>query len=264
MCFSEIDGLPSLATLRLTFRRFEKIDPQRVTGPMSWQSRVQRSLFKAVTWDQRCESSVTNLILENVLAFRDDDDSTSELFRGYMGTISNLSISAVISTIVPSSDYRNSFREFWAFTIPNQFLSPAQSTLTSLTLHSDELVGVGNYHIECPHLEFMSLSRLVFVFQAADEVDFISRQRCLTRIELRSCIVLHQFTSAVLWSHIWKRIGENLKSLEYLEVDFAQNPYIHVPGHPNGGETDGVLQEDETSLQTLQAALHSRRASRIV
>jgi len=104
----------------------------------------------------------------------------------------------------------------------------------------------------------------VFVLRAEDEDDFISRQRNLTRIELRGCGVPYNSASGVWWSHIWKRIDDNLKYLEYLEVDLTSHPDIYMGYVECTSEgVVGVLQEDEASLQALQAAVRSRRVSRI-
>jgi len=257
VCFSEVEELPSLATLRLAFGHFEKTHAQSILSSIR-QMQVQCNFVMALPWNK---PSVKNLVLENFRPSPDDGASTSESFRKCLSSLSKLSISTVSATDTPSFTYPLFVRDFWQFNIPNHYLSPAQSSLTSLTLHSDCLVPFENYHIECPHLVFISLSQLVLLFQAGDE-DFILRQRNLTRIELLACGIPN-VTPVVRWSHIWKRIGENLKSLEYLEVDFTPpNPDVYMEYvNCSGGMVD-ILQEDDASLQALQAAVRSRRVSR--
>jgi hypothetical protein len=258
LCFSEVEELSSLATIRLAFGHFQKTHPQSFLSLIR-QMRVQYNFVKALPWNK---PSVKNLVLENFRPAPDDSASTSELFQKCLGSLAKLSISTISATTTPTFNHPLFVRDFWEFTIPDHFLSPAQSSLTSLTLHSDCLVPVENCRIECPHLVFISVSQLVFLFRAGDEEDFISRQRNLTRIELLACGVLN-VTPVVRWSHIWKRIGENLKSLEYLEVDFTQNPDVYM-GYVNRSEgMVDIFQQDDASLQALQADVRSRRVSRI-
>ncbi|KAH9832333.1 uncharacterized protein C8Q71DRAFT_272612 [Rhodofomes roseus] len=148
-----------------------------------------------------------------------------EGFKTLMESVENLTLTVHRARTLDSQEY---WEAFWQEYLPDYILAPAQSSLTSLSMTSDQPVGTEWPGVNFPSLHFPSLCSLKlggFCFDIDSNLeDFILRhQTTLTSLVLDSC-PMH--TGATFrnkipqrkWSQVFDRLEVGLTELTYVRV----------------------------------------------
>jgi hypothetical protein len=237
---------------------------------------IQKSVLASLASEPH-PSTVKHLSLVNVIGADDGTYKTSS-FQAIASSLQSLSILTI------SQDYdcgcdpelREWNKHFWFSTIPKQFLVPAQSSLMSLSLGSDEFVGpIDEFDINghCfPHLRSLKLQH--FVFGWHDVPAFIIKHKSTLRsLELHDNGMYLDLgssdTNRSYWSDVWKQFQvelTNLKELvvrrsDYANSDCDSQPYVQLDGMWSFNTLDLMREqeEDAEALGKLQASMELRR-----
>ena len=137
-----LNKFTSLHTVRLSFhpiytemrRRGESYKP-------STNFCIQKSILASLASEPH-PSTIEHLSLTNVIGADDGTYETSS-FQAIVSSLQSLSISTISQDYGSGCDteLRKWNKQFWFSTIPTRFLVLAQSSLTSLSLGSDEYIG---------------------------------------------------------------------------------------------------------------------------
>jgi hypothetical protein len=241
---------------------------------------IQKSVLASLASEPH-PSTVKHLSLANVIGADDGTYETSS-FRAIASSLQSLSISTISQDYGSGCDpeFREWNKHFWFSTIPKQFLVPAQSSLTSLSLGSDEYIGpIDEFDINdhCfPHLRSLKLQR--FVFGWYDVPAFIIKHKSTLRsLELHGNGMYFDcdFSSDAnqpYWSDVWKQFQVELTNLEELVVrssdyansDYDSQPYVRLDGMWSFDTLDleREQEEDAEALGKLQASVELRRPQR--
>lgn len=241
--FSRIHQLPRLETINLTFDpiydKYSNVDLDD-RGCASLQELILRAL--SASFGVRAPSKLTSLSLHNL---RTSDPPALETFPFHtiLTTLCRLQLSVLFDSIPIPSTFFARWRHFWSTLFPHMPAVPVQTqtSLTELTLHSDEYVGahcgLSLRELHSPHLTMLSLRSIVFDPSLGAE-DFILRHAgTLARLKLLECKVLmsaNRFPSpspcttvttdvkldpSPYWDRIWDRFAIELTALVTLYVD---------------------------------------------
>ncbi|THH17698.1 hypothetical protein EW146_g3171 [Bondarzewia mesenterica] len=265
--------------------------------------KLQLAIFKALSTNSDT-LSLTSLTINNLFAFHNelyDNPSFLQIFS-HLSRLHVTVVSNTNTTMDGGAPFEDPFVEFWEKTIPHLILaSPAASlasslakSLTSLTIHSDQDVGliprISFSELTYPVLTSLALQHILFVDNnhdisaaaATGVEDFIVRHgSTLTHLELRFCRILmldDEGTSRRFWSQIWSRFAHDLKVLVSLhiseEMDESSRAMLH--------DLDRILRyvildegfgyvpifkpmmdeaKDDLALQALQEVVAARRSS---
>ncbi|THH17697.1 hypothetical protein EW146_g3172 [Bondarzewia mesenterica] len=237
--FSRLRELPALREVILNFNPVfdeEAQDEDRCAYYPSW--RYQEATIGEL-WKIWRALRLSSLTIHNLLGWRDRDTEWDSypLFDG----LSHLHLSVVSSPRI-GMYLEDFFVQLWKRTIQDglhrlvpEFTSTRSSPpplssslsrgLTSLTLHSDQLVGI------VPALSFAGLTfpgltqlslKLIFFDERTGTEDFIMRHHStLTKLELLNCSIFISVIEqgpARSWSQVWSRFANGLDALVYLHV----------------------------------------------
>lgn len=175
---------------------------------------------------------------------------------------------------------------FWSEMVPARFLEPAQATLTSLALFSDQPVGqfpaVDLSWLRFPRLAALRLTGFAFTEQGAAESLVVYHGRTLRALTLDTCAVHlggKQSAPVRAWAQIYQRFSDKLpRLLEFktlcrtgwgLHEEDArlelQSPYersITGYGYERGKDvklSPDVLQADRIALRNFLRVINGRR-----
>ncbi|THH16085.1 hypothetical protein EW146_g4498 [Bondarzewia mesenterica] len=230
---------------------------------------------------------LSSLTIHNLLGWRDQDTEWDgyPLFDG----LSHLHLSIASSPRIGLYN-QNSFAKLWKTTIqdglhrlmpgctyrgpsPPPLSSSLSRDLTSLTLHSDQVVGI------IPALSFAGLTfpgltqlslKLIFFDERTGTEDFIMRHHStLTKLELFNCSI---FVSDVeqgparLWSQVWSHFANGLDELVYLHVqrtipkdacDHQHDSDFNESDSDSDVDLDSGLDSDSNSDSNFHSHSHS-------
>ena len=186
---------------------------------------IQKSVLASLASEPH-PLTIKHLSLTNVIGADDGTYGTSS-FQAIVSSLQSLSISTISQDYDSGCDteLREWNKYFWFSTIPTRFLVLAQSSLTSLSLGSDEYIGpidgfdINDHHF--PHLR--SLKHRRFVFGWYDIPAFIIKHKSTLRsLELHgNGMYLDWETSDAnqpYWSDVWKQFQVELTNLAELVV----------------------------------------------
>jgi hypothetical protein len=239
---------------------------------------IQKSVLASLASEPH-PSAVKHLSLANVIGADDGTYETSS-FQAIVSSLQSLSISTISQDYGSGCDpeLREWNKHFWFSTIPERFLVPAQSSLTSLSLGSDEYIGpIDEFDINdhCfPHLRSLKLRR--FVFGWYDVPAFVIKHKSTLRsLELHGNGMYLDWNSDAnqpYWSDVWKQFQVELTNLEELVVrrsgyaysNCDSQPYVQLDGMWSFDTLDleREQEEDAEALGKLQASVELRRPQR--
>ena len=164
--------------------------------------------------------------------------------------------------------YLGWYHEFWSSTVPERFLVPVQSSLTSLSLGGDVYTITGTFNINdryFPQLMSLKLRHMVFSKFHAVEAFVVKHKATLRGLELEdNGIDLEDV--AYYWTEVWERFQTELTLLEKLVVRKTDctagrccQPYIRLDAWIfKIEETAREQKEDADALEKLQATVELR------
>ncbi|KAI0259354.1 hypothetical protein BC834DRAFT_634556 [Gloeopeniophorella convolvens] len=274
--FSAIYNLPLLETVSLTF--FQSYGYWRgsdIPGHRKLQASVLDALALSFT---RSQPNLKSLHLHN-LHITHLGPLASPAIRTVLEHLSDLRISLLFDDTTDGSAFPAHWEHFWGTTLPERILTPTQSALISLTLHSDAHVGgdarLALADMRFAHLNALSLRRVVFDARTGAEVFILAHAQTLMRLELIGCkLPAPAYGSAHLpraWADVWDKFEIELVGLRELRVDqrrsdrwgFNGPERRYVRAGPQmtfveaeiGAESDAA---DAASLKRLHAAVAAR------
>ncbi|KAI0052098.1 hypothetical protein FA95DRAFT_52767 [Auriscalpium vulgare] len=203
-------------------------------------------------------------------------DETS--FRALLASLTHLHIS---TTTHPTS---HEVGLFWSTDVQRSFLSTPSSTLTSLTLASDQQVGV-NPHLDFgslsyPNLTTLSLESIQFNQEVGIEQFILRHGHTLTSLRLNNCTIAQKEDEAETaagphyplrtWSQIWTSFSAELVVLENLTVVYISG-WGHAPMRYSWRQ-DGYfwncrswnVEQDDAGLEQFEALVAGRRETGMV
>lgn len=215
-----------LKTLRFSFHP-SYLECRRLGGAQpSLHFLVQKAVLASIASDPY-PTTVRNLSLTNVIGI-EDSVYESPTFQTVISSLQSLSISTIAPEYETGCDFelRHWYNDFWRSTMPTRFLTPPESSLTSLSLGSDVLIGpIDNFNINdhfFPRLASLKLER--FLFHWCPVTEFILKHNAtLQKLELRNCemYVPHPVGRAPIpahWSDVYKKLQIEMTKLEELVV----------------------------------------------
>jgi hypothetical protein len=218
-----LDQFTSLKSLRFSFREGYR-ECRRLGGTQpSLHFLVQKAVIASIASDPY-PLTVKSLSLTNVVGV-EDSAYESSAFQTVVSSLQSLSISTIAPEYETGCDFqlRHWYNAFWQSIIPERFLVPAESSLTSLSLGSDVLVGpidgfdINDYFF--PRLSSLKLSHFLFCCRPVDEF-ILKHKATLQKLELRNCemYISHSSASPMRWSDVYNNFQAQLTELEELIV----------------------------------------------
>jgi hypothetical protein len=180
---------------------------------------------------------------------------------------------------------------FWSEMVPERFLEPAQHTLTSLTLFSDQPIGqfptVDLSWLRLPQLTALTLSGFTFNEQCLSEDFVVYHGRTLRSLMLDTCAIFlggEDGNPLHPWALVYQRFADKLTELlEFRSVRRTgwgmhepdmrlelQSPYersITGYGYERGKDVKlsvDVLQTDRIALRNFLRIINGRRQLRLL
>ena len=277
ICFSCINTLPALKTLSLFFFPYFGEELYEEDDQPSAAFRLQLTILDALTYFPL--PSLTSLTITGFIAYHNAIFDT----RGFRALFEGLTYLRV--AVVSDWTYRGGYAldhlvEFWETTVQQRILEPRAAltqSLTALTLHSDQAVGVipalDWSHLAFPRLARLALMKIVFDEDTRSAEDFVARHaRTLAALELCECrSVVHNRRAgpARVWAQVWDRLAAEMRALTTLVVAHADR-WGHTSGYVALVEGRGYLsfqedpvrdEPDARALAALNALLEERRAA---
>ena len=271
-----LNQFTSLKALRFSFREGYR-ECRRLGGTQpSPHFLVQKAVIASIASDPY-PSTVKSLSLTNVVGV-EDNAFESSAFQTVVSSLQSLSISTIAPEYESGCDFqlRHWYNAFWQSTIPKRFLVPAESSLTSLSLGSDVLIGpIDEFNINhyfFPRLSSLKLSHFLFCWCPVDEF-ILKHKATLQKLELRNCEMYVSHLSARSsapprhWSDVYNNFQAQLTKLEELMVVTStwRNEFHGLLYSEMGDESDFYQVEleeesekDATALEELRAAVASR------
>ncbi|KAJ7102734.1 hypothetical protein C8R44DRAFT_346464 [Mycena epipterygia] len=268
VAFSGLQKFPNLRTLRCDFHSvFQENDTVDVPEEPSHFLRLQFDVFTALAANL-CPSLVS-LTLNNVIAMPDDIYGEED-FQNIFRSLKTLHISVLSDTDGEGAYYQDPLSDFWEHSITHILVSA--SNLTSLTLRSDQPVGVGPALpldlVHMPHLTSLVLHNFVFdpwvALPKFDIVAFIVRHHpTLTRLELGECSVYGGEGGLYVrpWQAILQRFERELLHLRVFRYwpHFSYVILLLGDGYMEDREADDKTQ-DIAALDSLMSVVEARRS----
>jgi len=213
-----------LETLRFSFHSSYS-ECRRLGGAQpSLHFLVQKAVLASIASGPYPTTTLKSLSLTNVIGI-EDDVYESPTFQSVISLLQSLSISTIAPEYETGCDFqlRHWYNDFWQSTIPTRFLDPPQSSLRSLSLGSDVLIGpIDDFDINdhfFPQLASLKLER--FLFHWCPVTTFILKHNAtLQKLELRNCemYVHYPMGQAAHWSDVYKKLQIEMTKLEELVV----------------------------------------------
>jgi hypothetical protein len=267
-----------LKTLRFSFHSSYHECRQLGGAQPSLHFLVQKAALASIASDPY-PTMVRNLSLINVIGI-EDNVYESPTFQTVISSLQSLSISTIAPEYETGCDFelRHWYNDFWQSTIPTRFLNPPQSSLTSLSLGSDVLIGpIDDFNINdhfFPRLASLKLER--FLFHWCPVTEFILKHNpTLQKLELRNCemYVPHPGGRAPIpahWSDVYKKLQIEMTKLEELVVvtsawqgELSGQIYSEIGDESEFCRVELATEEEEdaVALTELYAAVNLRRLS---
>ncbi|KIM87913.1 hypothetical protein PILCRDRAFT_814622 [Piloderma croceum F 1598] len=266
-----------LKTLRFSFHS-SYCECRRLGGAQpSLHFLVQKAVLASIASDPY-PAMVRNLSLTNVIGI-EDDVYESPTFQTVISSLQSLSISTIAPEYETGCDFelRHWYNDFWRSTMPTRFLTPPESSLTSLSLGSDVIIGpIDNFNINYhffPRLASLKLERFLFHWYPVTEF-ILQHNATLQKLELRNCEMYVPHTVGppipAHWSDVYKRLQIEMTKLEELVVvtsawrgEFSGQIYSEMGGESEFCQVELATEEEEdaVALAELYAVVDLRRLS---
>ncbi|ETW76835.1 hypothetical protein HETIRDRAFT_455277 [Heterobasidion irregulare TC 32-1] len=264
-CFSLLHTLPALKTLSLFFLPYFGEELYEEDDQPSAAFRFQLAVLDALTYFPLL--SPTSLTITGFIAYHNPIFDT----RGFRALFEGLTYLRV--AVVSDWTYRGGYAldhlvEFWETTVQQRILEPRPAltqSLTALTLHSDQAVGVVPAldwsHLAFPRLARLTLMKIVFDEDTRSAEDFL--RKC------RSVVHDRRAGPAHVWAQVWGRLAAEMRVLTTLVVVHADR-WGHTSWYVAlvegcaylSFQEDPVRDEPDTrALAALNALLEERRAA---
>lgn len=232
---------------------------------------LQLALYKALATTAQ-PLHLETLTLQNVITVPHLIYHTPT-FSNMLASLKSLRLEC-LSNVVPNAPLPSpQFCEFWETTLPEAFLTPVQTSLTLLVLHSDQYGAEPSFeNVKFPNLSSISLGHFLLTGEPNAGVDGIIQRHIgtLQSIELVDCAidlgdVTDDLDEPLLWATVFDDLT-TLPALSQVNVHWTNSGKKYVQsGFGYHGVPPTMIPEadelDDASMEKLQTILSARRNS---